>query len=209
MEMNTLLLFVIAALSINLIPGPDVIYIVTNTMKGKMKSGIAASLGLGLGYLIHTLGAVLGLSALILNSAFLFSVIKYLGAIYLLYLGVNSLKNCYLNRSTFNLDTRVKKSGNVFKQGVIVSLLNPKVAIFFLAFLPQFIEPTTINASAELLTLGLLFSVLATVCNLVYAGLGSILFNSAKAQKYSIVLDGLSGSILIALSAKVALSADK
>jgi len=164
---------------------------------------------LGLGYLIHTLGAVLGLSALILNSAFLFSVIKYLGAIYLLYLGVNSLKNCYLNRSTFNLDTRVKKSGNVFKQGVIVSLLNPKVAIFFLAFLPQFIEPTTINASAELLTLGLLFSVLATVCNLVYAGLGSILFNSAKAQKYSRVLDGLSGSILIALSAKVALSADK
>lgn len=209
MEMNTLILFVIAALSINLIPGPDVIYIVTNTMKGKMKSGIEASLGLGLGYLIHTLAAVLGLSALILSSAFLFSVIKYLGAMYLLYLGLSSLRNCYLNKSTFNVDTTIKKQGNVFKQGVIVSVLNPKVAMFFLAFLPQFIEPTARNASVDLLILGLLFSALATLCNLLYASLGSILFNSPKAQKYSRVLDGLSGSILIALSAKVALSGGK
>jgi len=217
MEFHTLILFVIAALSINLIPGPDVIYIVTNTMKGKMKSGMKASLGLGVGYLIHTLAAVLGLSALILSSAFLFSLIKYLGAIYLLYLGVTSLLNCYHNRSKICLDNNnddlfqdgKKKQENIFKQGVIISVLNPKVAMFFLAFLPQFVNPSALNATQELLTLGLLFSVLATLCNLLYASLGSILFSSAKAQKYSRALEGVSGTILIGLSAKIALSGNK
>jgi threonine/homoserine/homoserine lactone efflux protein len=209
MEMNSLILFVIAALSINLIPGPDVIYIVTNTMKGKMKSGIKASLGLGAGYLIHTLAAVLGLSALILSSAFLFTVIKYLGAIYLLYLGVQSLINCYRNESKICVKNTNDKQNNVLKQGVIVSVLNPKVAMFFLAFLPQFIDPTSLNATNELLTLGLLFSVLATGCNLFYASLGSVLFSSPKAQKYSRALEGVSGTILIGLSAKIAFSSNK
>lgn len=209
MEMNTLILFVIAALSINLIPGPDVIYIVTNTIKGKMKSGIKASLGLGVGYLIHTLAAVLGLSTLILNSAFLFAVIKYLGGMYLLYLGSISLINCYRNDSKICVENTNEKQGNVFKQGVIVSVFNPKVAIFFLAFLPQFIDPLSVNATKELLTLGLLFSVLATVCNLFYASLGSILLSSPKAQKYSRVLEGVSGTILIGLSAKIVLSSNK
>lgn len=209
MEVNTLILFVIAALSINLIPGPDVIYIVTNTMKGKMKLGIEASLGLGVGYLIHTLAAVLGLSALILNSAFLFTIIKYVGALYLLYLGITSLLNCYRNNSSICKNSIIKKQSNVFKQGVIVSVLNPKVAMFFLAFLPQFIDPVAANATNELLTLGLLFSALATACNLFYASLGSVLFNSPKAQKYSRILEGVSGTILIGLSAKIALSTNK
>jgi threonine/homoserine/homoserine lactone efflux protein len=206
MEINTLILFVIAALSINLIPGPDVIYIVTNTMKGKMKSGMKASLGLGIGYLIHTLAAVLGLSALILSSAFLFTVIKYLGAAYLLYLGVQSLINCYKNKSKICVEESNEKQKNVFKQGVIASVLNPTVAMFFLAFLPQFIDPNSLNAAGELLTLGLLFSLLATGCNIFYASLGSILFSSPKAEKYSRVLEGVSGTILVSLSAKIALS---
>lgn len=209
METNTLILFVIAALSINLIPGPDVIYIVTNTMKGKMKLGIEASLGLGVGYLIHTLAAVLGLSALILNSAFLFTVIKYVGALYLLYLGFTSLLNYYRNNTQICIGSSTEKQSNVFKQGVIVSVLNPKVAMFFLAFLPQFIDPVAVNATKELLILGLLFSVLATMCNLFYASLGSILFNSPKAKKYSRILEGVSGTILIGLSAKIALSTNK
>jgi threonine/homoserine/homoserine lactone efflux protein len=209
MDMNTLILFVIAALSINLIPGPDVIYIVTNTMKGKMKSGIKASLGLGLGYLIHTLAAALGLSALILSSAFLFTVIKYLGAMYLLYLGVTSLLNSYKNKSKILVEDKNTKDSGVFKQGVIISVLNPKVAMFFLAFLPQFIDPLAINATQELLALGLLFSVLATLCNLLYASLGSVLFSSPKAQKYSRILEGVSGTILVGLSAKIALSSNE
>lgn len=217
MDLNTLLLFVIAALSINLIPGPDVIYIVTNTMKGKMKAGIEASLGLSVGYLIHTLGAVLGLSALILSSAFLFTTIKYLGALYLLYLGLSSLRNCYYNKSSLSTDKQreindvatYKKQVSVFKQGVIVSVLNPKVAMFFLAFLPQFIEPSTATAASDLLILGLLFSALATCCNLLYASLGTLIFSSPKAQQFSRGLEGISGGILIALGIKIALTSNK
>ena len=209
MELNTLLLFIISALSINLIPGPDVIYIVTTTMKSKMKSGIEASLGLGVGYLIHTVAAVLGLSALVLSSAFLFTVIKYLGALYLLYLGISSLLSCYRNDSKLTAETSNEPPNNIFKQGVIISVLNPKVAMFFLAFLPQFIDPSATNATTELLTLGLLFSALATGCNLFYASLGSILFSSPKAQKYSRILEGISGTILVGLSAKIALTSHR
>ncbi|MPY23484.1 LysE family translocator [Shewanella sp. YLB-07] len=210
MELSTILMFVIASLSINLIPGPDVVYIVSNTMKGKLKSGIAASLGLGAGYLVHTLAAVFGLSALILSSAFLFSVVKYLGAAYLLYLGITSLINCYKGQSKLvaNDDTksRVTSVRNVFTQGVVVSVLNPKVAMFYLAFLPQFIDISSQSATKELMILGLLFSALATGCNLVYSFLGSILFSSPKAAKYSRGIEGGSGLILVGLSAKIALS---
>jgi threonine/homoserine/homoserine lactone efflux protein len=205
MELNTILMFTIASLSINLIPGPDVIYIVSNTMKGKVKLGIEASLGLGAGYLVHTLAAVMGLSALILNSAFLFSVVKYLGAAYLLYLGVTSLINCYKGKSQFIEDGSTNSNKSVFKQGVVVSILNPKVAMFFLAFLPQFIDISSPTATSQLVILGLLFSALATCCNIVYACLGSILFNSPSALRYSRGIEGSSGLILIALSAKIAL----
>jgi len=213
MEIESLILFVIAALSINLIPGPDVIYIVTNTMKGNMRAGIKASLGLGVGYLIHTLAAVLGLSTLILSSAFLFTLIKYLGAGYLLYLGLSALINCYRNDAKIALTGHNKKGAekkhNVFQQGVIVSVLNPKVAMFFLAFLPQFIDPLALDASQQLLVLGLLFSGLATLCNLLYASLGSIVFNSPKARQYARTLEGVSGTILVGLSAKIAFISNK
>jgi threonine/homoserine/homoserine lactone efflux protein len=206
MEFNTILMFTIASLSINLIPGPDVVYIVSNTIKGKVKLGIEASLGLGTGYLVHTLAAVMGLSALILSSAFLFSVVKYLGAAYLLYLGVTSLINCYKGKSQFVADESTTSNKSVFKQGVVVSILNPKVAMFFLAFLPQFIDISSPNATSQLVILGLLFSALATCCNIVYACLGSILFSSPSALKYSRGIEGCSGLILIGLSAKIAFS---
>jgi len=214
MEVESIILFVIAALSINLIPGPDVIYIVTQTINGKMRTGITASIGLGVGYLTHTLAAVLGLSTLIVSSAFLFSLVKYLGAAYLLYLGVNSLINCYRNDASIamhhgsngDVPQKMQTEGNVFRQGLIISVLNPKVAMFFLAFLPQFIDPLVSDATQQLLLLGLLFSGLATLCNLIYASLGAILFNNPQAKKYARTLEGISGSILVALSAKIALS---
>lgn len=204
MEFNTILMFMIASLSINLIPGPDVVYIVSNTMKGKIKLGIEAALGLGVGYLVHTIAAVMGLSVLILSSAFLFSVVKYLGAAYLLYLGVSSLINCYKNKSQFVANEPSVSNENVFKQGIIVSILNPKVAMFFLAFLPQFIDISSPAATSQLVVLGLLFSVLATTCNVVYACLGSVIFNSPSALKYSRGIEGGSGLILMGLSAKIA-----
>lgn len=204
MDIHSLALFAVASLSINLIPGPDVVYIVSNAMKGESKAGVKAALGLGVGYLFHTLAAVLGLSALILSSAVAFSIVKYLGAAYLLYLGIMSLRNFVRGNSTFSIGTTNSKSKGVFKQGVIVSVLNPKVALFFLSFLPQFIDVNQGAANYQLLVLGLIFSALATTCNVLYSIIGSWLFNNPKTSRFTRAIEGVSGGLLIALAGKIA-----
>lgn len=135
MDLNSLVLFVIACLAINMIPGPDVIYIVSNTMKGKLASGMKAAIGLGIGYFIHTLAACLGLSAIILSSAVAFTAVKWLGAAYLVYLGVQSLLSMWRGESKLVVNESIGSNKNIFVQGVIVSVLNPKVALFFLSYL--------------------------------------------------------------------------
>jgi threonine/homoserine/homoserine lactone efflux protein len=206
MDFHTLLIFIVACLSINLIPGPDVIYIVSNTMKGKMVGGMKAALGIGVGYFVHTLAACLGLSAIILSSALAFSIVKWLGAIYLLYLGVMSLKSMWKGQSNLIASHHSKLETNVFKQGVIVSVLNPKVALFFVSFLPQFIDISAGDSNVQLLILGLLFSALATLCNVIYAIAGSWLLNNPKANRYTRIIEGVSGLLLIGLAGKIALN---
>ena len=206
MDFNSLLLFIVACLAINMIPGPDVIYIVSNTMRGKLKTGFKAAMGLGVGYFIHTLAASLGLSAIILSSAVAFSVVKWLGAAYLVYLGIQSLLSMWRGDSKIVISETVVSEKNVFVQGVIVSVLNPKVALFFLSFLPQFIDASTGSTSMQLLAFGLLFSVLATMCNVLYASVGSWVFSRPNSQRYSRTLEGVSGVLLIGLASKVAIS---
>ncbi|HCE2933180.1 TPA: LysE family translocator [Vibrio parahaemolyticus] len=206
MDLNSLVLFVIACLAINMIPGPDVIYIVSNTMKGKLASGMKAAIGLGIGYFIHTLAACLGLSAIILSSAVAFTAVKWLGAAYLVYLGVQALLSMWRGESKLVVNESIGSNKNVFAQGVIVSVLNPKVALFFLSFLPQFIDTSTGSALTQLLVLGLLFSALATMCNVLYASVGSWVFSRSNSQRYSRALEGVSGVLLIGLAGKVAIS---
>ncbi|MCE0555578.1 LysE family translocator [Motilimonas sp. E26] len=206
MDVNSLLLFVVACLAINMIPGPDVIYIVSNTMRGKLATGFKAAIGLGVGYFIHTLAAALGLSAIILSSAVAFSAVKWLGAAYLVYLGVQSLLSMWRGGGKIVVSESVEDNKNVFVQGVIVSVLNPKVALFFLSFLPQFIDTSTGSASMQLLVLGLLFSALATMCNVLYASVGSWVFSRPNSQRYSRALEGVSGVLLIGLASKVVIS---
>ncbi|MCS6129468.1 LysE family translocator [Shewanella baltica] len=203
MDLNSLLLFAVACLAINLIPGPDVIYIVSNTMKGKMISGLKAATGLGVGYFVHTLAASLGLSAIILSSALAFSIVKWLGAAYLVYLGIQALISMWRGNNKMVVDDNSKPNGNVFFQGIVVSVLNPKVALFFLSFLPQFIDPLAGSTSIQLLTLGLIFSLLATLCNVLYASAGSWVFSRPNSQRYSRALEGISGVLLIGLASKV------
>ncbi|AUD60242.1 lysine transporter LysE [Shewanella sp. Pdp11] len=203
MDLNSLILFAVACLAINLIPGPDVIYIVSNTMKGKMISGLKAAMGLGVGYFVHTLAASLGLSAIILSSALAFSIVKWLGAAYLMYLGIQALISMWRGNNHIVVDDNSKPNGNVFFQGIVVSVLNPKVALFFLSFLPQFIDPLAGSTSIQLLTLGLIFSLLATLCNVLYASAGSWVFSRPNSQRYSRALEGISGVLLIGLASKV------
>ncbi len=206
MDLNAILLFVVACLAINMIPGPDVIYIVSNTMKGKLTTGFKAAIGLGVGYFVHTLAACLGLSAIILSSAVAFSAVKWLGAAYLVYLGVQSLLSMWRGGSKIVVSESVETNKNVFIQGVIVSVLNPKVALFFLSFLPQFVDTSAGSASMQLLVLGLLFSALATLCNVLYASVGSWVFGRSNSQRYSRAFEGVSGVLLIGLAGKVAIS---
>jgi len=208
--METLFLFMLTSLSINIIPGPDVIYVVSNSMSGKKGKGIYAALGLSAGYIIHTIAAVLGLSALIMSSSILFMIIKYLGAAYLLFLGISSLKNAAKGKSKINLKPSAGESSprKTFSQGLIVSLFNPKVALFFLSFLPQFVVKSEVSVSAQLFFYGGVFAVLASVCNILYALLGKVIFNNSKIKRFSEILEGVSGVILIGLGVKVALSKD-
>ena len=172
-------------------------------MKGKMISGLKAAMGLGVGYFVHTLAASLGLSAIILSSALAFSIVKWLGAAYLVYLGIQALISMWRGNNKIVVDDNSKPNGNVFFQGIVVSVLNPKVALFFLSFLPQFIDPLAGSTSIQLLTLGLIFSLLATLCNVLYASAGSWVFSRPNSQRYSRALEGISGVLLIGLASKV------
>lgn len=207
MDTHSIVLFAMASLSINLIPGPDVVYIISTTMGGKVNNGIKAAVGLGVGYLVHTVAACLGLSAIILSSALAFSIIKWLGAAYLIYLGIQSLLSMWNGKSKIEISKPGgKTSKSILVQGVIISILNPKVALFFLSFLPQFIDITSPSATGDLLMLGILFSLLATICNAMYASIGSLIFNKPSSARYTRVLEGVSGGLLIGLAGKIALS---
>lgn len=160
--------FITAALILLLTPGPAVLYIVASSIAQGRKAGLASVLGVQTGGLFHVLGATLGLSAILLTSALAYDVVKYLGAAYLIYLGIRTLRS----RETAELIEVERKSlKRLYSQGVVVNLLNPKTALFFFAFLPQFVDTSAGSKfiAAQTLTLGLLFIMLAVCTDGMYA----------------------------------------
>ena len=201
----TLSLFFIAALALLLTPGPAVLYIITRSVDQGRTSGVVSTLGLGVGNIFHVAAAALGLSAILMSSALAFNVVKYLGAAYLIYLGVRKLISREVPRQAGRLER--KKLSQVFYQGAVVNLLNPKTALFFLAFLPQFVNPSRGSVTAQVLTLGLMFVALGIACDSLYAllagALGGWLRSSTKflrAERY------FAGSVYIGLGVTTALS---
>ena len=203
-DLATFGLFALAALALLLIPGPSVLYIVTRSLQQGRRAGLVSALGVQAGGLVHVLAATLGLSALLLSSALLFGIVKYLGAAYLVYLGVRTLlaRTPPLNLVSFT----PQPLRQVFWQGALVNALNPKTALFFLAFLPQFVRPGHGAAALQTLTLGVSFLLLAILSDGLYALMagslrpylsGNRIF--ARRQKYA------TGSIYIALGAGAAL----
>jgi threonine/homoserine/homoserine lactone efflux protein len=152
----SLLIFVGAAALLLAIPGPAIFYIVGRSMGHSRNAGLVSALGIGVGTLIHTAAAAVGLSALLVSSAAAFSVVKYLGAAYLIYLGVQKLRR----DESFDASTDAPRTtlSRVFAQGIVVNVLNPKTALFFFAFLPQFIDPSRGHVATQILSLGILFS---------------------------------------------------
>lgn len=169
--LSTVALFLLAALGLLLIPGPSVLYIITRSVAQGRRAGLVSVLGVELASLTHVAAAALGLSALLLTSALAFSVVKYVGAAYLIYLGVRTLVAREANPRAPVLAP--KRFSQLFTQGFLVNLLNPKTALFFYAFLPQFVDPARGAVAGQILLLGALFVLLASCTDSLYSLLGS------------------------------------
>ena len=167
LDLSKLAFFVIAALILLVTPGPAVLYVVARSVDQGRLAGIVSVLGIGVGTLFHVAAATLGLSALLVSSALAFNLVKYVGAAYLIYLGVRRL----FDRSELKPVEKPepKKLSHIFYQGVVVNVLNPKTAIFFFAFLPQFINPTLGHVAWQTLLLGTLFVVMGIMSDSVWA----------------------------------------
>jgi threonine/homoserine/homoserine lactone efflux protein len=163
----SLLGFVAAALVILLIPGPGVLYVVARSIDQGRRAGLVSVLGLSAGVFVHIAAAVAGISAILLASATAFGIVKTLGAGYLIYLGLRAL---FARRKAAGVEAVVPRAmQRLFMDGVFVSILNPKIAVFFLAFLPQFVEPSRGPVPQQILLLGLIYIALALITDSGYA----------------------------------------
>jgi len=198
--------FALAALLLNLTPGNDMLYVAARSTSQGIKAGIISSLGIMAGCMVHILAAVIGLSAIIAQSALAFNIIKYVGAAYLVYLGIRSIIS---RKKTFEVKNKMQQQSytRIFWQGVITNVLNPKVALFFLAFLPQFINVESKHTALQILFLGTWFNVGGTLVNILVAILfgkiGTWLSHSPRFIQWQ---ERITGAMLIALGIKVALS---
>ena len=172
-----LLLFMAAGWLLNLTPGPDVLYIVTNALRSGVRAGLVATLGISAGCFVHIFAAALGVSALLAASATAFTVLKWAGAIYLLYVGLQLLvskrQNAIAVIATGTHATSATSLKSIFFKGFWTNALNPKVALFFLAFVPQFIAPDASNKALVFVLQGALFTFNALPINFGYAVLGA------------------------------------
>jgi len=166
-EPSTLAVFVVAAVALLVTPGPAVLYIVARSVEQGRWAGLVSALGVHVGTLVHVAAAALGLSALLVSSALAFDIVKYLGAIYLVYLGVRRLLASDARAEAGAAAPRSLR--RLFAQGIVVNVLNPKTALFFLAFLPQFVDPARGRVGVQILGLGLIFVVLGVVSDGLYA----------------------------------------
>jgi threonine/homoserine/homoserine lactone efflux protein len=181
LNLPNLPVFLAAALVLLLTPGPAVLYIVARSLDQGRLAGLVSVLSIEVGNSVHVLAAAVGLSALLLSSALAFSIVKYLGAAYLIYLGLRRLMAGDAVQPTAGLQRQSLR--RIFRQGVIVAVLNPKTALFFLAFLPQFVDPSTGTATAQLLMLGCLFVLMAIVTDSLYALLAGTAGHWLKASR--------------------------
>lgn len=190
--------FLLASLLLWLTPGMDTMYILTRSISQGHQAGVLSALGVGSGILIHTLFAAFGLSAILATSAWAFSTIKFAGAAYLIYLGIQALlKEPHQLSST---ETVTMSSWQTYRQGILSNVLNPKIAIFFLAFLPQFVDPNTSFGALPFLLLGLLFVTGGTIWCLLIARFAALATQAIRRNKrFSIWLERFTGIVYIAL----------
>lgn len=172
-DLSQLYLFIVATLALLLVPGPAVLYITARSASQGRVAGLVSVLAIETANLLQAVAATLGLSAILLSSALAFDLVKYLGAAYLIYLGIRKL--LVAEGTTDSGDIRTESLSRIYWQGFIINLLNPKTALFFFAFLPQFVNPARGDVTSQTLLLGVLFVALAIVTDSLYALLASSL----------------------------------
>ena len=203
---QNLYIFFIASLLLNLTPGNDMIYVGSRSISQGAKAGIISACGIFIGCLVHTFAAILGLSIIIAKSAFIFGLIKFLGAGYLIYLGGKALMTTSTIHKEMEDLPRVNKL-KLLKQGIITNVLNPKVAIFFLSFLPQFVDPSSPAFKLQLLILGIWFDVQGVLILIIVAWLLGKTSNFIKRNPvFWNVQQKITGLVLIGLGIKIALT---
>lgn len=210
MEPSQLLLFLLAGWVLNLTPGPDVLYIISQSLRRGRQAGFAAVAGISAGCLVHVLVAALGVGMLLAASATAFTVLKWVGAAYLLWSGLRLLRTP-AGQSPLATDAGAAvvpdSLWQVFAGGFLTNVLNPKVVIFFLAFVPQFIAPQVENKSLAFALLGLLFTVNALPVNAAYVLLAGWARRSAAVARGMHWLDRLAGVLFIGFGLRLAMTA--
>jgi len=197
-------LFLAAGILLNLTPGPDTIYILGRSITQGREAGIASALGISLGSIFHTCAAALGLSAILATSALAFGTIKLIGGAYLIFLGIKMILD---RRKQLSLPSNFRRRTTLaaFRQGILTNILNPKVALFFLAFLPQFIDPASNMKIAAFITLGLTFVTTGTIWCLILAWFASVFSERLRANEtISQWLNRTSGALFVFLGLRLA-----
>ena len=204
--LETLMVFSAAAIAITLVPGPSMLYVASRSIVHGRTAGIFSALGLATGLLLHTAFASLGLSAILISSPVAFSVIKYLGATYLIYLGIKMLLTKKFPSQT-PTTSPLLSSLRIYGQGIITEILNPKTALFFLSFLPQFVDPSQGSSVIQMMMLGCILVFTALVADLLIAITGGTLSKSVFIQPFARkVQNWIAGTVLIAIGLRLAIS---
>ncbi|GIK97610.1 MAG: RhtB family transporter [Alphaproteobacteria bacterium] len=198
--------FLVAALALNLTPGVDMTYVLARSVSQGRPAGLLSALGIATGSLVHTLAAAIGLSALLLHSQAAFLAVKYAGAAYLLYLAWRALRDGH-GAATAAAGRPAATLGRVYAEGVLINVMNPKVALFILAFLPQFVDPAKGQVAAQIVLLGTLFNIGGTAVNCAVAWAGSAAGRRLKASAgFDRALRWLSATVFAGLAIHLAVS---
>lgn len=199
----TLITYVLIVTGFVFIPGPATLLTVARSTTSGTRVGISTGLGIAAGDLVHTAMAIVGISAVIAASALLFSVVKYLGAAYLIYIGIRAM----MQKVSAGDEPRAIaiSAQGAFRQAIVAEVLNPKTALFFLAFLPQFVTPSSGSVAAQLAILGLVFVALGLLSTVVFAVASGVLGNVLRRNRTVLRWQGkVVGSVYCALGARLA-----
>lgn len=203
MLLTNLLAFVFASILLTLAPGPDILYVAAQSISSGKRAGIITALGLCTGLIFHTTAAAFGISELFRHSPLAFNLVKYAGAAYLFWLAWQAFRE---KSGVPGLEAVPEKSNHsLYRQGILMNLLNPKVALFFLAFLPQFVTPGDVNISLQMLILGVVFIIQAIIVfslvSVLSGYIGNFLSRNESASRYISIAKGI---IFILIGLKIA-----